>query len=297
MEQKVQVLVDNVADSARAVLDFVADDDNNNNIQGVHRSEVAETATATAATEALGGTMPLPAGGAVGATAALDTNTNTPAATEAGRALSKDVGQLRRLVQAAITALRNAEVEDERRTRDAEALAAQARVAAGETGGDFVRQSLSERRPGGGGGGVLKVGGAGGAILAEERTRGGGKGGENEGGEGGTARQDGNATVTSVISGASNLAINMPASAAAVAIGAPVDPRVGNAAVVSSSSSRPSPDAVVRFDEEGEVGGGGGKGIAAGQGKPFGRGILDEYHHGVSDSEKDGSSIDGGDAG
>lgn len=81
MEQKIQVLVDNVADSARAVL----------------QSTAANRKTSTeAATEAAG------------------TSIQT---SDIGRALSTDVGQLRRLVQASIAALRNAEIQDMQRMR------------------------------------------------------------------------------------------------------------------------------------------------------------------------------------
>lgn len=81
MEQKVQVLVDNVADSARAVLQSTA----------VHNT------TSEAATRA------------------PDSNIQT---SDASRALSKDVGQLRRLVHASIAALRNAEIQDLQRVRE-----------------------------------------------------------------------------------------------------------------------------------------------------------------------------------
>lgn len=82
MEQKVQVLVDNVADSARAVLESVA----------------GPRAASTAFSD-------------------LEDNGDSLRASDAGRALNKDIGQLRRLVQAAISALRNAEIEDEQRVK------------------------------------------------------------------------------------------------------------------------------------------------------------------------------------
>ena len=101
MEQKVQVLVDNVADSACAVLNLVAVSDGDSGNDG-HR-QVVPSSTSTGEATPSAGVRSSP----------------TPAARDAaGRALSKDVGQLRRLVQAAITALRNAEIEDRQRSKD-----------------------------------------------------------------------------------------------------------------------------------------------------------------------------------
>ena len=101
MEQKVQVLVDNVADSACAVLNLVAVSDGDSGNDG-HR-QVVPSSTPTGEATPSAGVRSSP----------------TPAARDAaGRALSKDVGQLRRLVQAAITALRNAEIEDRQRSKD-----------------------------------------------------------------------------------------------------------------------------------------------------------------------------------
>lgn len=113
MEQKVQVLVDNVADSASAVLNFVsggAGDTDRGDFDVIgsscardHTESTSEGAAETAwSSKETGGEAP--------------GSGTTPAARDAGRALSKDLGQLRRLVQAAITALRNAEIEDQQRT-------------------------------------------------------------------------------------------------------------------------------------------------------------------------------------
>lgn len=119
MEQKVQVLVDNVADSACAVLNLVAvseSDSGNGGGADDHRQVVSSSTSTGEATPSAG------AG-----------SSSTPAARDvAGRALSKDVGQLRRLVQAAITALRNAEIEDQQRTKGAVTTASAA--AAGPAG-------------------------------------------------------------------------------------------------------------------------------------------------------------------
>lgn len=114
MEQKVQVLVDNVADSACEVLNLVA------------ASETAGTddhLQAPPSSTSTGEATPSAGAG----------SSSTPAARDAaGRALSKDVGQLRRLVQAAITALRNAEIEDQQRTKDAVTTETAAAAPAGE---------------------------------------------------------------------------------------------------------------------------------------------------------------------
>lgn len=111
-----QVLVDNVADSASAVLNFVSGgagdpdrgdfDDIGSSYARDHAESTSEGAAETAwSTKETGGEAP--------------GSGTTPAARDAGRALSKDLGQLRRLVQAAITALRNAEIEDQQRAEDA----------------------------------------------------------------------------------------------------------------------------------------------------------------------------------
>lgn len=100
MEQKVQVLVDNVADSASAVLNFAsASDAHSHNSKDGRRRDSR-------------GNSPVSEASGAGAGASC------PSADEdaASRALTKDVSQLRRLVQAAITALRNAEIEDQQRT-------------------------------------------------------------------------------------------------------------------------------------------------------------------------------------
>ncbi|CBJ30888.1 kinesin-like protein [Ectocarpus siliculosus] len=116
MEQKVQVLVDNVADSACAVLDLVAASQS-----GIdnRRGGDGHTGSTDHAQVVLPSPSSAPAGG-TGSTGegevsrAGTESSSSPAAREAaGRALSKDVGQLRRLVQAAITALRNADAEDQ----------------------------------------------------------------------------------------------------------------------------------------------------------------------------------------
>lgn len=93
MEQKVQVLVDNVADSARAVLQTSTKDGQSLAARGLSGTDIQTS--------------------------------------DAGRALSKDVGQLRRLVQAAITALRNAEKEDQQRENVVGKSAAAGMVPAG----------------------------------------------------------------------------------------------------------------------------------------------------------------------
>lgn len=126
MEQKVRVLVDNVSDSARAVLDLVT------------------------AAEAVDGDVPRfstlasPSGAEAAARVGPDPGSvvdgmgkenekyknsavngeprRSPTARDiASKALTKDLGQLRRLVQAAITALRNAEIEDQQRTAGTDA--------------------------------------------------------------------------------------------------------------------------------------------------------------------------------
>lgn len=121
MEQKVQVLVDNVADSACAVLNLVAVPENDGGKGGGtngHRPAVPSS-TSTGETTPPAGAGP----------------SSSPAARDAaGRALSKDVGQLRRLVQAAITALRNAEIEDDLRTKGTVTTAAVTAVVAAPAG-------------------------------------------------------------------------------------------------------------------------------------------------------------------
>lgn len=103
MEQKVQVLVDNVADSARAVLDLIIGGD--------------QTLAATPEREKVASEKMATATPGDNTKAEREDRATISPAKDAGRALSKDVGQLRRLVQAAITALRNAEIEDLQRTR------------------------------------------------------------------------------------------------------------------------------------------------------------------------------------
>lgn len=118
MEQKVQVLVDNVADSARAVLNFVAAENANHgddNASRSHSGATRETVANPGVASSEGGT------GADNNKGGLDHDTP---ASDASKALSKDVGQLRRLVQAAIAALRNAEIEDHQRTKEARTVAA-----------------------------------------------------------------------------------------------------------------------------------------------------------------------------
>lgn len=112
MEQKVQVLVDNVTDSARTVLNLIPVDK-----QG--------TAPAAAASEVFNGEKGVGGVKATGTAAKAatagdddDNSATTRAARDASSALKKDLGQLRRLVQAAIGALRIAEKEDDERTRE-----------------------------------------------------------------------------------------------------------------------------------------------------------------------------------
>ncbi|CAM9834586.1 unnamed protein product [Ectocarpus sp. 12 AP-2014] len=118
MEQKVQVLVDNVADSACAVLDLVAASQSG---ADNHRGGDGCTGSIVHAQVVLPSPSSAPAGGTGSAgegevSRAGTESSSSPAAREAaGRALNKDVGQLRRLVQAAITALRNADAEDQQR--------------------------------------------------------------------------------------------------------------------------------------------------------------------------------------
>ncbi|CAN0053372.1 unnamed protein product [Ectocarpus fasciculatus] len=124
MEQKVQVLVDNVADSACAVLDLVAASQSGTDN---HRGGDGYTGSTDHAQAVLPGPSSAPAGGTGsvgegGVSRAGTESSSSPASREAaGRALSKDVGQLRRLVQAAITALRNADAEDQQRSTRATA--------------------------------------------------------------------------------------------------------------------------------------------------------------------------------
>lgn len=109
MEQKVQVLVDNVADSACAVLDLVAVSEKGSGSGGGGGGGINGHRQGVPSSTSTGEETPSAGAG----------SSSTPAARDAaGRALSKDVGQLRRLVQAAITALRNAEIEDQQRTKD-----------------------------------------------------------------------------------------------------------------------------------------------------------------------------------
>jgi len=135
MEQKVQVLVDNVADSACAVLNFVIASENE------HDKTINSVGSRRRSTgNAQGLPSPTSTGGvtsAAGGSGAGPVSSPTSAARDAaGRALSKDVGQLRRLVQAAITALRNAEIEDQQRTTGVATVAATtATTAAGDSGG------------------------------------------------------------------------------------------------------------------------------------------------------------------
>ncbi|CAB1096787.1 unnamed protein product [Ectocarpus sp. CCAP 1310/34] len=118
MEQKVKVLVDNVADSACAVLDLVAASQSG---ADNHRAGDGYSGSTDHAQVVLPSPSLAPAGGTESAaegevSRAGTESSSSPAAREAaGRALSKDVGQLRRLVQAAITALRNADAEDQQR--------------------------------------------------------------------------------------------------------------------------------------------------------------------------------------
>lgn len=118
MEQKVQVLVDNVADSACGVLDLIAASQSGTDN---HRGDDSYTGSTDHAQVVLPSPSSAPAGGTGSAgegevSRSGTESSSSPAAREAaGRALSKDVGQLRRLVQAAITALRNADAEDQQR--------------------------------------------------------------------------------------------------------------------------------------------------------------------------------------
>lgn len=123
MEQKVQVLVDNVADSAFAVLNFVSGDGDTDlngsgkyHLPDIHNrtASAAEGAAATAARAGVGTREGVEEGVGQGMGGEV-AGSSSPAARDAGRALSKDLGQLRRLVQAAITALRNADIEDHER--------------------------------------------------------------------------------------------------------------------------------------------------------------------------------------
>ncbi|CAM9344663.1 unnamed protein product [Ectocarpus sp. 4 AP-2014] len=118
MEQKVQVLVDNVADSACAVLDLVAASqsgtDNHHGGDGCPGStDHAQVVLPSPSSGPAGGTGS--AGEGEASRAGTESSLSPAAREAAGRALSKDVGQLRRLVQAAITALRNADAEDQQR--------------------------------------------------------------------------------------------------------------------------------------------------------------------------------------
>lgn len=124
MEQKVQVLVDNVADSACAVLDLVAasqrgTDQRRGGDDYAGSTDHAQVVLPSSSLAPAGGTG---SAGEGEVPRAGTESSSSPAAREAaGRALSKDVGQLRRLVQAAITALRNADAEDQQRSTRATA--------------------------------------------------------------------------------------------------------------------------------------------------------------------------------
>ena len=112
-----QILVDNVSDSALAVLNVITADKEQGETaayrreRGVGGARAIESPASGAALAA--------AGDAVSRATTLDVR-------DAGRALSKDIGQLRRLVQAAITALQIAEKEDEERTNGVAAANAEA---------------------------------------------------------------------------------------------------------------------------------------------------------------------------
>lgn len=109
MEQKVQVLVDNLTESASAVLQAVAaqdelmpsNEENDDGNRGLATRLSAESSPADPHA------LPKPK-------AADKKSTSSAAASQ--RALTKDVSQLRRLVQATISALRTAEAEDEARS-------------------------------------------------------------------------------------------------------------------------------------------------------------------------------------
>lgn len=107
MEQKVQVLVENVTESARMVLNLIPVDKQGtsaaasavyNGERGVSGIEATETAAIAEDGD--------------------NSNATNRAARDASSALNKDLGQLRRLVQAAIGALRIAEKEDNERTQE-----------------------------------------------------------------------------------------------------------------------------------------------------------------------------------
>lgn len=118
-----QVLVDNVADSASAVLTFAsASDSDSHGSKGGRRCDSVGHVRASITSAS---SPP-----STSASETLEERTGSPCPAErdaASKTLTKDVSQLRRLVQAAITALRNAEIEDQQRT-DAFAAATAASV-------------------------------------------------------------------------------------------------------------------------------------------------------------------------